>query len=104
MVARPNLLSLKPPHPGPRPITPLSPPRRVRERRQTAWLAEPGIGALAYSGKLMPPSPFTPAVTSIRDALHARTGQRFDCVLCNQYPAGGEAACKWHTDPEHGSR
>mmetsp|Transcript_20026 Transcript_20026/g.26593 ORF Transcript_20026/g.26593 Transcript_20026/m.26593 type:complete len:201 (+) Transcript_20026:1-603(+) len=26
----------------------------------------------------------------------------FDCALCNYYP-DGEAACKFHTDPEHGS-
>jgi hypothetical protein len=26
----------------------------------------------------------------------------FDCALCNHYP-DGEAACKFHTDPEHGT-
>jgi alkylated DNA repair dioxygenase AlkB len=26
----------------------------------------------------------------------------FDCVLCNHYP-DGNSACKFHTDPEHGS-
>ena len=30
--------------------------RTVRERRHTAWLADEGIGALAYSGKLMSPT------------------------------------------------
>ena len=80
--------------------------QRVRERRHTAWLAEAGIGALAYSGKLMPPTPFEgcDAVVRVRDALQSDTNDAFDCVLCNLYPAGGEAACKWHTDPEHGTK
>ena len=26
----------------------------------------------------------------------------FDCALCNHYP-DGDAACKFHTDPEHGT-
>ncbi|KAG8463759.1 hypothetical protein KFE25_004032 [Diacronema lutheri] len=78
--------------------------RRVRERRHTAWLADNGIGALAYSGKLMPPAPMPPSVRRVRDALHLEHGELFDCALCNLYPPGGEAACKWHTDPEHGTR
>ena len=36
--------------------------KRVRERRHTAWLAEEGIGALAYSGKLMAPAPLCESV------------------------------------------
>ena len=78
--------------------------RRVRERRQTAWLAEEGIGALAYSGKLMNPSPMEAcdAVRRLRDALEADLGERFDCALCNLYAEGGKAACAWHRDPEHG--
>jgi hypothetical protein len=30
------------------------------------------------------------------------TGRFFDCALCNLYPTG-ESACKFHTDPEHGT-
>ena len=26
----------------------------------------------------------------------------FDCLLCNHYP-NGDAACRFHADPEHGS-
>jgi alkylated DNA repair dioxygenase AlkB len=80
--------------------------KKVQERRHTAWLAESGIGALAYSGKLMAPAPLAASdgVAAVREALEADTAERFDCVLCNLYPAGGEAACKWHSDPEHGSR
>ena len=35
--------------------------KKVQERRHTAWLAEGGIGALAYSGKLMAPAPLSAA-------------------------------------------
>ena len=78
--------------------------KSVKERRHTAWLADEGIGALAYSGKLMAPASLagSPSVAALRDALERQSGERFDCVLCNYYP-NGEAACKWHTDPEHGT-
>ena len=78
--------------------------RTVRERRHTAWLAEEGIGALAYSGKLMNPSPLDAceAVRALRDGLHKDCGERFDCALANLYVEGGQAACAWHRDPEHG--
>lgn len=45
-----------------------------------------------------------PTVLALRDALERDIGERFDCALCNFYPAGGEAACKWHTDSEHGTK
>jgi alkylated DNA repair dioxygenase AlkB len=73
----------------------------VQERRLTCWLAEPGIGGLAYSGKIMPPAPLSPSVTAARDALAAALGDRYDCCLANHYNAA--AACAWHSDPEHGS-
>lgn len=78
----------------------------VTERRGTAWVAEEGIGALAYSGKLMPPRPIPPLVGETMRLVEATigitTGPFFDCALCNHYP-DGEAACKFHTDPEHGT-
>lgn len=82
----------------------------VTERRGTAWIAEDGIGALAYSGKLMPPQPITDPVRSIMRLVESRLDNTeiidqipfFDCALCNHYP-DGESACKFHTDPEHGS-
>lgn len=126
----------------------------VLERRGTAWLAEEGIGALAYSGKLMPPAEVPDVVRGImrdieqwchqsgrsslsqlplvqniggnleliwddstsNDLPYVELGQFiqqpsysspivdgfFDCALCNHYP-DGESACKFHTDPEHGS-
>ncbi|EKX50518.1 hypothetical protein GUITHDRAFT_103750 [Guillardia theta CCMP2712] len=75
--------------------------RQVLERRETCWMAEEGIGGLAYSGKIMSPTPFTPAVTRVRDVLFERTNVRYDCCLINLYP-DGDSACKWHTDPDHG--
>ncbi|GAX22132.1 hypothetical protein FisN_6Hu381 [Fistulifera solaris] len=68
----------------------------VQERRGTAWVAEEGIGALAYSGKLMAPHPLPTSVTNVmRQVEHAmfRTESPFfDCALCNWYPYG-ESAC-----------
>ena len=77
---------------------------KVTERRGTAWLAEPTIGALAYSGKLMPPRELSPQVRSTMRSVEEAIGMSsnyFDCALCNHYP-DSEAACKFHTDPEHG--
>lgn len=78
----------------------------VTERRGTAWVTEPGIGALAYSGKLMPPtSPLPPIVQSTMRLVETATDMPrnfFDCALCNHYPTR-DAACQFHTDPEHGT-
>mmetsp|Transcript_7937 Transcript_7937/g.15914 ORF Transcript_7937/g.15914 Transcript_7937/m.15914 type:complete len:653 (+) Transcript_7937:332-2290(+) len=132
----------------------------VIERRGTAWLAEEGIGALAYSGKLMSPVAVPENVRGVmreveqwcanqipgKSEKHTQfvetsnlsdensqieksfvefvwedntssnlpfdeLGQFltadpaltfFDCSLCNHYPTGN-SACKFHTDPEHGS-
>lgn len=119
----------------------------VIERRGTAWLAADGIGALAYSGKLMRPVPIASSVRETMrdierwclmsetsslsplcseqkignkhelvwddctssDLPYTELGQYitdsrefFDCALCNHYP-DGDSACKFHTDPEHGS-
>lgn len=110
---------------------------KVIERRGTAWLAESNIGALAYSGKLMAPSPPSDEVRALMRDIekelasaefestssvaagstqvefvwddYTYAGQDlehfngfFDCALCNHYP-DGDAACKFHSDPEHGS-
>ncbi|KAL7556362.1 hypothetical protein ACA910_006289 [Epithemia clementina (nom. ined.)] len=87
----------------------------VTERRGTAWIAEQGVGSLAYSGKLMAPSPVPPLIRQImrhvemhvlpNDESEGRESYPrpfFDCALCNFYP-NAESACKFHTDPEHGS-
>jgi hypothetical protein len=78
----------------------------VPERRGTAWVAQEGIGALAYSGKLMAPHPLPASVASVMRQVEQAMGRTddsfFDCALCNWYPYG-ESACKFHTDPEHGA-
>jgi alkylated DNA repair dioxygenase AlkB len=86
--------------------------KRVDERRQTCFVAEDGIGGLAYSGKIMAPTNINslPLVKSIRDALvnaiaecdTIEKGAYFDCALLNLYPDGA-SACAWHCDPEMGS-
>ena len=93
----------------------------VTERRSTAWLAAAGIGNLAYSGKLMTPCPIPPVVEQVMLLVEQRlddlgassqslyrndpvnvSNTFFDCALCNHY-ADAASACKFHTDPEHGS-
>jgi hypothetical protein len=77
----------------------------VQERRGTAWIANPDVGALAYSGKLMPPQELPPLVQRVMDRVQTRLrlpAAFFDCALCNHYADRG-SACKFHTDPEHGS-
>ena len=76
--------------------------RTVSERRETCWMADPGIGGLSYSGKIMIPFPFTESIARVRDVIEAETGIYYDCCLINHY-ADGECACKYHSDPEHGT-
>mmetsp|Transcript_1293 Transcript_1293/g.1859 ORF Transcript_1293/g.1859 Transcript_1293/m.1859 type:complete len:304 (-) Transcript_1293:100-1011(-) len=96
---------------------------RVQERRGTAWIVNnKNIGSLAYSGKLMNPHPMPQSVERIMHSLeqsilldaeyhyptnpqyhdHHQYDSLFDCALCNHYP-DNDAACKFHTDPEHGT-
>ncbi len=91
---------------------------KVEERRGTAWVAEEGIGSLAYSGKLMAPHSLPPIVANAMRQVERgildhdgheqleiyceEIGKYFDCALCNHYP-NEESACKFHTDPEHGT-
>ena len=89
--------------------------KRVDERRETCFVAESGIGGLAYSGKIMEPTLLNeatlPLVTTIRNAIvealkndedYAGCDIDFDCALMNLYP-DGSSACAWHTDPEMGT-
>jgi len=92
-------------------------------------VADEGVGSLAYSAKLMPPHPLPSIVAKAMRQVEERMlaysndgyyggsnaaaheqleiclqemGGYFDCALCNHYP-NEESACKFHTDPEHGS-
>ena len=52
----------------------------------------------------MAPEPIPDAVRRVRDSVNGMLdAPTFDCALCNLYPAGEDAACKFHSDPEHGS-
>lgn len=64
--------------------------KKVKERRETCWMADPGVGGLAYSGKIMTPTPFVGSVAAVRDELEALMGIKYDCCLINWYP---DAAC-----------
>jgi hypothetical protein len=91
---------------------------KVEERRGTAWVAEEGIGSLAYSGKLMAPHRIPEIVQRVMrqveqgildyqvheklELCRETLGTYFDCALCNHYP-NEESKCKFHTDPEHGT-
>jgi len=89
--------------------------KRVDERRETCFVAESGIGGLAYSGKIMEPTLLSetslPSVFMIRNAIvealrndeeYGGYDINFDCALMNLYPDGA-SACAWHTDPEMGT-
>ena len=75
--------------------------KSVLERRHTCWMAEEGIEGLAYSGKVMAPTPFTPLIGRIRDELYRSTNEYYDCALLNYYD--GDSACKMHADPDMGT-
>jgi hypothetical protein len=62
--------------------------RTVPESRLTAWQ---GHMPFRYSGKVMPPAPFTPTVRRVRDRLHSLTGVQYDGVLINLYEVSRNA-------------
>mmetsp|Transcript_14756 Transcript_14756/g.21915 ORF Transcript_14756/g.21915 Transcript_14756/m.21915 type:complete len:480 (-) Transcript_14756:11-1450(-) len=76
--------------------------KRVTERRETCFMADAGVGGLAYSGKIMSPQPYSPLVAAIRDRIEAATAVYYDCCLINLY-RDGECACAYHSDPDMGT-
>lgn len=74
----------------------------VPERRQTAWQGDETVGPFLYSGKAMPRQDWSPTVRAVRDALHSKTGQYYDCCLLNLYPDGG-SGMRYHVDPDQGT-
>ncbi|CAM9256336.1 unnamed protein product [Choristocarpus tenellus] len=73
----------------------------LSESRLTAWQSSGGL-EFSYSGKVMPPSPFTPNVLRLRDAIHERTGVLYDGVLLNLYETRS-SAMRYHSDPDVGT-
>lgn len=56
--------------------------KRHLQPRLSAWYGEK---AYAYSGLQLQPTPFTPLLVTLRDAVEAATGHAFNSVLLNCY-------------------
>ncbi|MFT4543244.1 MAG: alkylated DNA repair dioxygenase AlkB [Planctomycetota bacterium] len=72
--------------------------------RLQSWIGDPGC-EYGYSGILLQPAPFPPAMTELRARLSEQTGIDFNCVLANLYRDGNDSV-GWHADdePELGPR
>ena len=66
--------------------------------RLTCWMADPGC-IYTYSGLRNAPSPWTPAVSRLRDLVQAEAGCRFNSLLLNLYRDGRDRM-GWHADDE----
>jgi alkylated DNA repair dioxygenase AlkB len=66
--------------------------------RLCAWYGDPQA-RYAYSGQVLEPLPWTPALAHIRARLEATSGIAFDSVLCNLYRDGADSM-GWHSDDE----
>ncbi|CAM9162516.1 unnamed protein product [Discosporangium mesarthrocarpum] len=75
--------------------------KRISESRLTAWQSCGGL-EFSYSGKVMSPSPFSPNVLRLKDALHQHTGVLYDGVLLNLYETRS-SAMRYHSDPDVGT-
>jgi alkylated DNA repair dioxygenase AlkB len=76
--------------------------KRHLQPRLTAWYGE---AAYRYSGLTLQPLPMTLLLASLRTAVEAATGQRFNSVLLNYYRDGADSM-GMHSDdePELGPR
>jgi alkylated DNA repair dioxygenase AlkB len=72
--------------------------REVDSPRLSCWIGDPGA-AYRYSGASFAPHPWPPALASVRAAVEAAAGARFDSVLANRYRDGRDAM-GWHSDDE----
>jgi alkylated DNA repair dioxygenase AlkB len=66
--------------------------------RLQAWYGDPGR-TYTYSGIVLEPQPWTPALLEIRTAIEPEAGVRFNSVLCNRYRDGRDGVA-WHADDE----
>jgi alkylated DNA repair dioxygenase AlkB len=71
-------------------------PRKVP--RLVAWHGDPGT-FYTYSGVTHVPSPWTPALESVRARVSELSGAAFNSVLLNRYRSGLDAM-GWHSDDE----
>ena len=72
--------------------------RLIEAPRLSAWIGDPGA-SYRYSGTRFDPRAWTRTVASLRDALNARVGARFNSVLANLYRDGRDSM-GWHADDE----
>ncbi|RAK64652.1 alpha-ketoglutarate-dependent dioxygenase AlkB family protein [Hymenobacter edaphi] len=70
----------------------------VLQPRLTAWHGDAGA-RYRYSGLLLTPEPWTPALQALREQVEAATGARFNSVLLNLY-RHGQDSMGWHADDE----
>lgn len=72
--------------------------RTVSEPRLSAWVGDEGT-EYTYSGRLRTPSPWTAALSEMREVCERVANARFNAVLCNLY-RDGQDSMGWHSDDE----
>jgi alkylated DNA repair dioxygenase AlkB len=72
--------------------------RSVLEPRETAWIGDPHA-VYTYSGRVNEPVPWPAELNALRMRVSERTGQMFNCVLCNLY-RDGRNSMGLHSDAE----
>ncbi|HVT33540.1 MAG TPA: alpha-ketoglutarate-dependent dioxygenase AlkB [Rhodanobacteraceae bacterium] len=72
--------------------------RTIDSPRLSCWIGDAGA-AYTYSGTRFEPRAWTPAISSLREALAKRFGLRFNSVLANLYRDGRDSM-GWHSDAE----
>jgi len=72
--------------------------RWVDQPRLTAWYADPGL-SYRYSGTDWHPTPWTPDLQVIKQAVENRLGVAFNSCLANLYRDGHDSM-GWHADDE----
>jgi alkylated DNA repair dioxygenase AlkB len=70
--------------------------KRHLQPRLTAWYGE---ASYTYAGLKLDPLPWTPLLLTIRAAVEAACGQRFNSVLLNRY-RNGQDSMGMHSDDE----
>jgi alkylated DNA repair dioxygenase AlkB len=70
--------------------------KRHPQPRLTAWH---GDAAYSYSGLTLAPEPFSPLLETLRSAVEAVTGHRYNSVLLNYYRDGRDSM-GMHSDDE----
>ena len=72
--------------------------RLMREPRLGCWMGD-ASAVYRYSGTLFTPVPWIEPVLSLKQAVEAASGHRFNSVLLNYY-RDGQDAMGWHSDDE----